>query len=288
MEEPGGFVPAAELVAGTHLRLADGGRVAVGASTLWREAAPDAEPFTAYNLEVEGAHTFFVGAAGVWVHNAGTPCERAFSIFETLRSRPNSRIWEAFDKTILKLRQVGQSEILNQKVFNEARKLYFEEGLTEAGPWLNGRGVQQTLIYASDHITPITDSRKLAENLQKVLGYKKIPGIHAHHVIPQGQAEAAELRTLLQRFRIHPDDAANGTFMVGPSTRASFSANPEWLEGLGPVHQNHRTGSPYIRQLNQDLARLKNMPATPENTAALKNELQNIAAKLVAGKYPWL
>jgi hypothetical protein len=60
--ETRGWLLARDLAPGMLVRLADGGVKAVEA--VWLER----EPRRVYNLEVEGAHTYFAG--GVWVHNA--------------------------------------------------------------------------------------------------------------------------------------------------------------------------------------------------------------------------
>ena len=79
------FVPAAELETGDELRLADGGTAEVQTKTL--EAKANGETFTTYNFEVVQFHTYFVGHACVWVHNAGAPCERFFAIFEHFKAK---------------------------------------------------------------------------------------------------------------------------------------------------------------------------------------------------------
>lgn len=133
----------------------------------------------------------------------------------------------------------------------------------------------------------MADSQNLAKNLEKVFGYKKIAHSEAHHIIPKAEAEAAPLRDLLKLYGIHPDDASNGTFMVSTRMRNQFGANSDWLNGLGPNHQNHRVPSDYIEQLELDLAQFKDLDPTPENVNALKNKLQLIASKLVNNQYPW-
>jgi hypothetical protein len=64
---PAKFVPAGELRPGDRLSLAQGREAVVTA--VRDEAAPAGGRFTTYNLTVEADHTFFVGRAGVWVHN---------------------------------------------------------------------------------------------------------------------------------------------------------------------------------------------------------------------------
>jgi uncharacterized membrane protein YgcG len=58
-----GIVPAAELRAGDRLAtLTDEARTVI-------EVFPGPDGITVYNLTVDHAHTYFVGKAGVWVHN---------------------------------------------------------------------------------------------------------------------------------------------------------------------------------------------------------------------------
>jgi hypothetical protein len=73
------FVPAKELQQGDILSLSDG-RTALLAEVAIENAKPG-ETFTTYNFEVADHHTYFVGKSGVWVHNAGNPCDRAFDVF---------------------------------------------------------------------------------------------------------------------------------------------------------------------------------------------------------------
>ena len=75
-----GFIPAARLEVGDVLRLADGEKAEV--TSLGIEQVVDGETFTTYNFEVADFHTYFVGDAGVWVHNASTLCEKAFSLYK--------------------------------------------------------------------------------------------------------------------------------------------------------------------------------------------------------------
>jgi Pretoxin HINT domain len=74
------FVPMRDLRPGMRLALAQKGKVAIVTGNVSKRGPPG-ETFTTYNFEVEDFHTYFVGEAGVWVHNTGAPCERIFSAF---------------------------------------------------------------------------------------------------------------------------------------------------------------------------------------------------------------
>lgn len=130
-------------------------------------------------------------------------------------------------------------------------------------------------------------SENLARNLERALGYKKIPYSDAHHIIPLKESGAAELRLIMKNFKIHLDDPSNGTFMVSTRTRNQVK-DPDWLDGLGPKHQNHPIDSGYLEKLNEDLARFSDIVnPTAAQKIELKNELQRIASKLVNDDYPW-
>ena len=68
------FVPAGDLAAGSAVALAGHGTAVVVARDVLR--AEDGAAFTTYNFSVEGDRTYFVGDAGLWVHNTGTLCSR--------------------------------------------------------------------------------------------------------------------------------------------------------------------------------------------------------------------
>ncbi|MDB5290087.1 MAG: repeat protein, partial [Phycisphaerales bacterium] len=104
-----GFVAAQELAPGDELVLAEGGVARVACIT--PEDALEGKPFTTYNFEVADFHTYFVGQAGVWVHNlASGLCERMFSLYKQivdtrgLQEQP----WEAFK--LLTEKTAGMSE----------------------------------------------------------------------------------------------------------------------------------------------------------------------------------
>ncbi len=54
------------------------------------------ETQTVYNFEVDGYHTYFVGEAGVWAHNAGVPYTGSASVLKTCQ-RSNGKWNEKAD-----------------------------------------------------------------------------------------------------------------------------------------------------------------------------------------------
>jgi hypothetical protein len=78
--EEGRFVHASDLKIKNTLSL-PGGRTA-RVLTLRREEARPGGSFTTYNIAVAETHTYFVGRAGVWVHNlSSVPCKTAAGVF---------------------------------------------------------------------------------------------------------------------------------------------------------------------------------------------------------------
>ena len=63
------FAPAGNSALGAAVALAGRGTAVVVAKEVLR--AEDGEPFTTYNFSVAGDRTYFVGEAGLWVHNSG-------------------------------------------------------------------------------------------------------------------------------------------------------------------------------------------------------------------------
>ena len=75
----GKFTSADELRIGDSLVLADHRHALI--IEIEEHVAGTDESFTTYNFSVQGDHTYFVGEAGVWVHNAGAICTEASEIF---------------------------------------------------------------------------------------------------------------------------------------------------------------------------------------------------------------
>ncbi len=60
-----GWTKAEDLLDGDEIFSSRGGWVKVGSASWFAHSQ------TVYNLEVDGFHTYFVGASGAWVHNGG-------------------------------------------------------------------------------------------------------------------------------------------------------------------------------------------------------------------------
>jgi hypothetical protein len=117
VEDKGDWLPAWRLWAGMLLRSPDGRPVAVQAVEI-AESQSDS-----YNLEVEYAHTFFVGRQGVLVHNGkGKP-----STFENVDTKPTA-IYGIYDKDQKKFIYVGQTTQLDA-LGNVSPQTRFEQHL---------------------------------------------------------------------------------------------------------------------------------------------------------------
>jgi Pretoxin HINT domain len=101
-----GFVAAQELAPGDELVLAEGAAARVVCIT--PEDALEGKPFTTYNFEVADFHTYFVGQAGVWVHNAASGmCEKLFSLLEHVRTSEKLDYWPAFKRVMEETKDIS-------------------------------------------------------------------------------------------------------------------------------------------------------------------------------------
>jgi hypothetical protein len=89
VEDFGEFLPMRDLRPGMRLSLAQEGSTAIVTGNVSKRGPPG-ERFTTYNFEVAEYHTYFVGSAGVWVHNFSERfCQRFFSITHTVQLQKN-------------------------------------------------------------------------------------------------------------------------------------------------------------------------------------------------------
>ncbi|MEM1165979.1 MAG: polymorphic toxin-type HINT domain-containing protein, partial [Planctomycetota bacterium] len=107
VEERAAFVPMRKLAVGMALVSSVRSAPTAHIVDVQVERGPPVggEPYTAYNFEVAEFNTYFVGQAGVWVHNRGAPCQRlaAMSIrlskdTGTYGGKPYRRIRDVINK----------------------------------------------------------------------------------------------------------------------------------------------------------------------------------------------
>jgi hypothetical protein len=109
VEDLGEFLPMRDLRTGMRLSLAREGATAIVTGNVSKRGPPG-ERFTTYNFEVADFHTYFVGGAGVWVHNTGRgPCEVIFSIYQNFRMRAggNETQWDSLISARNAMREDG-------------------------------------------------------------------------------------------------------------------------------------------------------------------------------------
>ena len=247
-------------------------------------SAPDGGTYTTYNFEVADFHTYFVGNYGALVHNSGrTPCEKALSIFKKWEEQKGGDIWTALKEYGVFVKaaksRVRASDI---KVLNEVRRRHFAEGELFRPLWEVIAG--QDLVAGS-----AGSSRKLASNICKAFGIENESWFAAHHIVPKGDqsAKAKALRAILEKFNVHIDEAANGTFMVAQQTYNDFEKRGlvDILDGLGPKHKKHT--QEYVAAVFERLKDFQNIQASAENSNLLRRELQMIAKDLINGAFEW-
>lgn len=91
------WVPLGDLKPGDTLLLADA-RTARVLEIAGPRGPPPSNGYTTYNIEVANFQTYFVGTSGVWVHNTGNACERAFQVWRWLRDKQGLDDIAAFNR----------------------------------------------------------------------------------------------------------------------------------------------------------------------------------------------
>ncbi len=270
----GSFIQASGLRVGDRLVLADGENTQVTAIAM--EDAAEGQAFTTYNFEVSGSHTYFAGRGGIWVHNSNvTPCDRVFTLLDRFLTRNNNKIWAAFANTRDRIEKLSDATILRVKLFNEARRKYFDENLFgDVGPW-------RTIQGQNLPVGVVGDPRRLGSNMSKILGIDKPPGMASHHIVEKADNPVA--RAIIERAGLHIDEAANGVWLPGDNIINEYAAagRSEWLDGLGPRHAGSHTGA-YSLAVEQRLT-----PLDGQGGDVIRDALQKIAKELAEGTFPW-
>lgn len=109
-----------ELRIGDALVLNDGVSTAYVTDIQVQRGPPaGADRFTTYNFEVGEWHTYFVGRTGVWVHNAGKPCENWFSVDDALRRlAPNGTAADDINKRLLETKDLPRRDAVDMELAN--------------------------------------------------------------------------------------------------------------------------------------------------------------------------
>ena len=128
VREQAGFVPAEELKVGWHFSLVDGQEATI--EEIRETVAEEGASFTTYNFSVEEEHTYFVGSAGVWVHNVGNPCDEAMEVFlKYLAATDNPIIaaQAARNHLVSKIDEATEGAALYQKHLDDLDRLMYDE-----------------------------------------------------------------------------------------------------------------------------------------------------------------
>lgn len=121
------------------------------------------------------------------------------------------------------------------------------------------------------YLAAIGSSRRLGNALSRS-GFLRLPGEHAHHIVPWRHRAAGPARSVLQRFNIDVDSASNGVFLPGYGS----SPNPR---GALP-HLGATNTAEYIRAVNE---RILQRSSSREDVL---RELASIRYDLLAGRMP--
>ena len=166
-----------ELKPGDVVTTANGGSATITANL--RERAPPGETFTTYNFEVAEFHTYFVGAAGVWVHNFSDKfCDDLASLTEVVRKK--------LGISELKGRRM---EILEEAMNLEraADKVIPSEGANRA---FHVAQLEEFAEYSGD-LSSIASAKKLKQLRTKLdLEPPKSGGFDIHHTSEKWMSEA--------------------------------------------------------------------------------------------------
>jgi hypothetical protein len=278
VEDHRAFVPMRDLRPGMRLALAQKGKAAIVTGNVSKRGPPG-ETFTTYNFEVEEFHTYFVGEAGVWVHNSGqAPCELARAAMETLRAQSGDS-WIAMREALSRFSFADLSSRTRLKLFNETR----QEVL--AGRWPGGTAPWENLQSQLRGLGPIGspsyqdqinglagNSTLLGDNLKKIgveapWGGSGSGTLAAHHIVAGGEQfqSAIQARKILADAGIDINEAANGVFL--PRNAADIDLGKAIHSGRHP-------------EANSD-AILARLAPHAGNAAALRRELAVIADHLV-------
>ena len=108
------------------------------------EEAPAGSTFRTYNLVVADFHTYFVGAEGVWVHNAaGRECQQIFSIYHRFRVRQQNTVEDAFrlleQKIKFFVKKADDTPKLMGKALDDVIKKEVYPDLPLDSIWSNGK-----------------------------------------------------------------------------------------------------------------------------------------------------
>jgi len=179
------FVLMHELKIGDQLLLDDGIATAYVTDIQVQRGPPEGGSFTTYNFEVADWHTYFVGGSedangntsgGVWVHNTGPACQRAFAIIERIkRQYPDSSHWDAFQEFLWRTASDGRRKATDPAMTGVVRIL-METTYADA-----------ILPDGTIDLTKVKTVSEIRAFRNQAVAQDRLPGdvLHNHHVVPQ-------------------------------------------------------------------------------------------------------
>jgi hypothetical protein len=234
----GSFIPAGRLEVGDTLVLADGHEATI--ISIDEQSAAEGETFTTYNLAVDGDHTYFVGASGVWVHNTGNPCDEAFEIFAKKFSDTDNPIEAAKAArnhldTLVDATEVGPA--MYRKHYRDLEQLV-------VGQFQSDRG----RTAWKDYLTGIKGAAPV-----------DMPNPHAHHILfKKGLGEAQQLlvregQDLLRKVGIDPLFGEEVLYWApnGVKDQHSHSTLLSLIEDLRELANKKADRSKYVEVLRE-------------------------------------
>ncbi|MGE0536252.1 MAG: polymorphic toxin-type HINT domain-containing protein [Pirellulales bacterium] len=208
------FVPASELMTGDVIPLAAGSEAIVAAIVY--EDAPPGEVFTTYNMEVERFHTYFVGEAGLWVHNAGFFfCDMMKASYVQYRRAAGgtpeaaARIVEGLIAEAKLAHKLSNKDVY--EIFGSVAKLAAQDpAVFPNGPpaklWTSTTKLNEAQNLGEHYYTHIVKQRRFGDEITDIVTYSK----RAHGFIdnpPEGSI-------IVTRFR----DTGNEIFVMDTVT----------------------------------------------------------------------
>lgn len=174
--ERGDFVPAMLLKVGDTFSLSDEISTAHVTDVSVERGPPNSTTETTYNFEVQDWHTYFVDASGVWVHNKGPACERAFSIIARIKKDvPGIGHWDAFELYLL-------------RTTTPARRAATDPAMTGTVRFLMEATFKDAILPdGTIDISKVKSVQQIGAFRNLAVATDRLPGdvFHNHHVVPQ-------------------------------------------------------------------------------------------------------
>ncbi|QDT65183.1 polymorphic toxin-type HINT domain-containing protein [Calycomorphotria hydatis] len=142
-----GWTTADELSVGNTLSLPEG-RTAEVTHIRTEQAAPG-EHFTTYNFEVPETHTYFVGEAGVWVHNTGVACAKLARRFNKVleQTEDPAQAWRA-------AQSLAEQYVARGLMSPAAARKHLRDGLVEIQKKVSKGDYSQEIKDATQALKP--------------------------------------------------------------------------------------------------------------------------------------